>query len=355
MRSTLGRRVAVRLAQVGLGLLSGLVVSEVVLQIAAVFTWSLRGGHHEGVLGPGRRVVFLGDSNTFGLGAGFDNSYPQVLQRRWKRRGGNDQPVIINLGTPGLNSSKLRQQLPGILTTLRPDTLFIMIGVNDLWTAAAPLTGEAGDWHYRLWKYSRVYRFLYMLSKVPQSRSAVIDSRDTPDGRRVAVADEVELIWTRKMNPQDSRKTWPGDLQWNLKSMITDAQLLGVETILLTYPSDSGWYGTVNELIRGTARLTDTPVVDLGAAFREVCPGQRCPDLILADQHPTVRGHQLAADVLWKYFATLPGAQLDSVTATGPATPPRTTGGSAEQRTTQAQERAPAPTRAGGAPGAAAE
>lgn len=309
MRRGWSRSIVVRLMQIGLGLLFGLILTEAVLQVAAVFTWSLRGGHHEGQLGDGRRVAFLGDSNTYGFGAGFRNSYPQVLQRRWNAELGQGRVEVLNLGTPGLNSSKLRQQLPGILTSLRPDLLVIMIGVNDLWTAPASLDGQGESWHYRLWNLSRVYRFLYMLSRVPQSRSETIGRRGTPAGPLISVAEDVQLIWTGRLPPGEGPGQWHANLQWNLKSMITDAQLLGVETVLLTYPADFGWYGQANELIRDTGKLTHTPVVDVAASFRQACPEQTCPELLLPDQHPTIRGQSLVADVVWEHLSA--GARAD--------------------------------------------
>lgn len=293
----------VRVAQIAFGLVLGLLVTEAFLQVGSLLTWSRRGGQLEGALGDGRRVVFLGDSNTFGLGVGFANSYPQVLQRRWDETSADDRVKVLNLGTPGLNSSKLRQQLPGILMALRPDVLTIMIGVNDIWTAPAPLDAAGEDWQYRLWRLSRVYRFLYMLAKIPQSRDEAIGRRHTAAGPQISVSDDVALVWTGYVDPDEGTGQWHVGLQDNLDAMIADARQLGIEVILLTYPKDAGWYGAANEIIRATAARTETPLVDLGAAFREACPDEECPELLLPHQHPTVRGHQFAADVLWKYFS----------------------------------------------------
>lgn len=303
MHALRSRAILVRVAQITFGLVLGLLLTEAFLQVGARFTRSHRGDQLEGALGDDRRVVFLGDSNTFGLGAGFDNSYPQVLQKRWNETSARDRVKVFNLGTPGLNSSKLRQQLPGILMALRPDALTIMIGVNDLWTAPAPLDGAGAGWHYRLSKYSRVYRFLYMLAKVPQSRDEKIGRRHTAAGMLTSVSDDVALVWTGRVAPEVENLQWKVDLQDNLDAMIADARRLGIDVTLLTYPHDVGWYGGTNDIIRATAARTQTPIVDLGVAFRKACPEGQCPELLLPDQHPTVIGHQLAADVLWKYFS----------------------------------------------------
>ena len=109
-------------------------------------------------------------------------------------------------------------------------------------------------------------------------------------------------------------------------------------------------------MIRGTAQLTHTPIFDLGTAFRGVCPDQKCPELILPDKHPTVRGHQVAADLLWNYFApgpkTNPSVGTTSASGSQPAIPDA--GGldrTAKQQEPAVSERG----RDGDAPGAARE
>jgi lysophospholipase L1-like esterase len=292
---------AKRLIQIAFGLLLGLVLAEVLLQVAALSTRSLRGGRVEGPIGDGRRIAFLGDSNTFGLGAGFKNSFPQVLQQRWQAPG-QGAVEVLNLGTPGLNSSKLRQQLPNIFVSLQPNLLVIMIGVNDLWTAPVAVDGEEESWRYRLWKLSRVYRLLYMISKIPESRDMTIARRQTKAGPMIS-ADDVQLVWTGKITDGSQSSKWNVRLQENLVRMIDDARQVGIATVLLTYPSDAGFYQPVNALIRETGALTHTPVVDVAAAFHEACPSGDCPDLFLADQHPTAKGHQIVADVVWNYLS----------------------------------------------------
>ena len=190
------RAIVARLSQIGLGLLLGLLLIEVILQVGSLFTASMRGGQHDGVLRSGHRVACFGDSNTFGLGVGQPRSYPNVLARRWKSAPEGQRVEVVNLGMPGLNSSRLRQQFRGMIATLRPDMVTIMIGVNDPWTVPVPLYGQEENWHYRLWSASRAYRFLYMLSKVWQNPRRKIDLEYTPGGLVMRVANDVGLTWT---------------------------------------------------------------------------------------------------------------------------------------------------------------
>lgn len=302
MRGTAIGTLFIRILQICFGLLVGLVVAEVLLQLAAFSTWSQRGTPLTGTIGSGRRIVFLGDSNTYGLGAGFENSFPQVLQRRWRQN--RSQVQVFNLGTPGLNSSKLCQQLPEILMTLNPDTLVIMIGANDPWTAPAPAAGQAANWQYRLWNLSRVYRMLYMLSTLVERRTEIDRTIIRDAGVRINVGKDVDLEWTGRRPPGDIGLNWAAQLQENLRSIISEAHERGINTLLLTYPSGSTAYGSANSVIRDTAALTQTPVLDVNALFHDACPTDNCVDLFLPDQHPTPKGHEMVADTVWRYFSS---------------------------------------------------
>jgi lysophospholipase L1-like esterase len=289
------RAIVARLAQIALGLVLGLVVIEGVLQCGALIT-SLRGGSQPARVAEGRRVVFLGDSNTAGFGAGPGNAYPLVLDRLWNSAPGGRRVEVFNLGMIGVNSSRLRQQFREILATLRPDIVTIMIGANDLWTVPVPLSEEESTWHYRLWGASRAYRFLYMLGKLWQNENAKIAYKRPEKGPPVmTVGEHITLGWTSR---GDGAPEWSKALQQNLEAMIADGREAGVEIILLTYPSEGGLYAPANGVIRDTAAATQSRLIDLGAAFLRTCPSRECPDLFLADGHPTKAGHQLAATLL---------------------------------------------------------
>src|SRR5512134_3800869 len=123
-----------RIGLIGIGLALALVGLELALQLGAVvvrFTHESRGaakdsGHF--------RIVCLGDSNTFGLYVLPHESYPAQLERELAALQPERPVEVLNLGAPGLNSSRLLRQFPELLETLAPDLVVIMIGVNDMWT-----------------------------------------------------------------------------------------------------------------------------------------------------------------------------------------------------------------------------
>lgn len=125
------RRPVAHLALIAAGLLLGLVALEIALQVGSLF---VRGRGEAGWTESERplRLLFLGDSNTYGIYVDPSEAYPRVLEARWNGRAGAAKIEALNLGFPGTNSSKLRRDMPRLLRVLRPDAVIVMIGANDL-------------------------------------------------------------------------------------------------------------------------------------------------------------------------------------------------------------------------------
>src|SRR5262249_22930126 len=154
------------------GLLAGLLVLEVVLQVAALYVRSTRGVAASSRWVPGRRrLVTLGDSNTYGLYLRDRSAaYPTMLERLWNETPGAPPIEVLNLGFPGTNSSQVLNTFPEMLATLHPDIVTVMVGANDLWTVPEPTNlAPLQTWGWRLrillWQTSRVYRAFYMLQR----------------------------------------------------------------------------------------------------------------------------------------------------------------------------------------------
>src|SRR5262249_49751859 len=119
-----------------------------------------------------RRIVTIGDSNTYGVWlTDRSQAYPSVLEELWNATPGAPPLEVINLGYPGTNSSVARNILREALVELRPDLVTVMIGTNDWWTVVVPL--QVPDWRTtlwnRLWRWSRVYRLLFMIRRAHQT------------------------------------------------------------------------------------------------------------------------------------------------------------------------------------------
>lgn len=284
------------------GLVVALLLLEGALRVASLLTRGNRGGELDALLGAGRRIVCVGDSNTYGLWVKRPEAYPQVLQQAFAAGLTSEKIDVVNLGAPGTNSSRLRAKLGEILLTLRPDVILLMVGANDLWTAPAPIDDEApSDWSYILWQHSRLFRLVYMQRRVFDREQFELSFKGGREGTAVARSGdkEIDLTWTGRAR---SRVAWQSGLRDNLGAMFVNARSAGVELIVLTYPSDRSAYGLANSIIREAATESGFPLVDLASVFSDACPSGNCPEIFLPDQHPTALGYQLVAAILWQHF-----------------------------------------------------
>lgn len=286
-----------------LGLVGGLVLAEAALQIGSLFVGPRGNAAAWREDGHRLRLLFLGDSNTYGIAVEPSEAYPRVLEAEWRPPPGEAGLEVVNLGFPGTNSTKVRNDLPRILRVLRPDVLLVMIGANDYWTLPETAGGSFGD---RLadwaWRHSRVYRFLYMALRSRANAELSVDVTQTlpyfagQKGVGRVGADEFPLGFTMDPSPP------AGDvrdeaLRQNLREIIATARDAAVPLVLLTYASSGQLYGRANAIAREEARSADVALVDVAAVFAPLCPDGRCTQL-LGDGHPSADGHALIARTL---------------------------------------------------------
>jgi hypothetical protein len=102
-------------------------VLEALLQVAALAVHLGGGPTQAAWLTGNRRVLCLGDSNTYGLYlADRAQAYPQTFEALWNERVVSPRIEVLNLGYPGTNSSRLRRDLPRMLETFAPDVVVLM-------------------------------------------------------------------------------------------------------------------------------------------------------------------------------------------------------------------------------------
>jgi len=291
-----------------------LVVLEALLQLGALAVWATGREAPEDFESGTRRVLCLGDSNTYGFYVDRQMAYPQQLETLW-REAGREPPIdVMNLGFPGLNSSRLLQQYSELLDKLAPDVVIIMIGVNDFWTM--PASDAADDGFFArtrriLESHSRVYRLLRMVRRsmmsadvLPTQESeaeAIIDSSPLPgEGgarHRLRVGDREIDMGFRRAGPTGVQG-YDEDLYANLRQLIAETDRVPTRLILMTYPSRESFYGIVNRIVRQVAQKSATPLVDLARVFTPLCPTEPCPALLYADHHPTANGYRVVAQKL---------------------------------------------------------
>src|SRR5687768_1207703 len=152
-----------RVAAVLFGILLGLFLLEGTLQALAYMT--LRRAREEqrpeserAQSFTGRRVLCVGDSYTYGIGAkSRKGSYPARLEEHLQAAGGPDPWIVVNEGWPSRNSQELNDLLPSLLPKYKPDWVIVLIGINDRWTVAHPAdtakTSPPADLDAWTWKW----------------------------------------------------------------------------------------------------------------------------------------------------------------------------------------------------------
>ncbi len=153
-----------------------LLMLEVILQVGSVVVW-LAFARDNDIATDGRVMLAVGDSFTYGIGSSDANGpYPAQLGRELTERSGGEVS-IANCGYPGQHTADVLRRLDADLKTWRPEHVFVLVGVNDLWRGVekvelppvaaadleAPRSGGASSYKFRfrvghlaVWLYDRV-------------------------------------------------------------------------------------------------------------------------------------------------------------------------------------------------------
>ncbi len=96
-----------------------------------------------------KRVLFMGDSNTFGFGATTPESFVEVAERQLR---GVD---AINIGVIGYTSFQGRLALAKQMPALKPDLVVVSFNVNDRRYLLQSSVGDSEEGFARTWRASR--------------------------------------------------------------------------------------------------------------------------------------------------------------------------------------------------------
>jgi hypothetical protein len=187
-----------------------------------------------------------------------------------------------------------------------------MVGVNDIWIPAEPLEGDANSIGELAWRYSRVYRFGYMLMQWLRPPRLEIVGDEGPgrewtgpqDVRPDVVLQSLKKPVTAQYGGWDIRlgqsaggRGGVSDLAANLGAIIEQARRDSIPVALLTYPSSAGPYGRTNERLRDFEQRSRTPLIDVNVRLAERCTPD-CSDLLFSDGHPRSAGHSATARIV---------------------------------------------------------
>jgi lysophospholipase L1-like esterase len=238
-----------------------------------------------------RRIVFVGDSVTFGPGVRDDQPFPRVLETSL------DESVAgpiqtINTGVVGYNSIQELARLEQAGLPYQPDVVVLTFLANDLLETFTIFDhqyepdGSLADVKVWLRRNSHLYRFLQdMYWRVGQQLRR---SREGP---------------TEPLRKRDRLEERLG----TLSEMIRLTRANGASFLLVVYPDNmddpvspgpSGERVTLREELTRFAAREGVPLVDLTAALGDVRDPRARQYRLREDPHPSVEGHRVIAEAL---------------------------------------------------------
>jgi lysophospholipase L1-like esterase len=238
-----------------------------------------------------RRVVFLGDSVTFGAGVRDDEPFPRLLESSVNSAGGG--PVeTVNTGVVGYNTIQELARLEQAGLPYQPDTVVLTFVVNDLLETFSIFdhqydpTGLLANSKVWLRRNSYLYRFAQNVYwRIGQEMRR---SREGP----------VEPL--RKRDRLEERLA-------TLSQIVQTTRASGANFLLVLYPDNlsdpvspgpAGERLTVREELERFAAREGVPVVDLTGALGDVRDPRARQYRLREDPHPSPEGHRVIADAL---------------------------------------------------------
>lgn len=256
------------------------------------------------------RLLFLGDSFTFGEGVDDDQTFAALVTAGLNRRAGSLRYDGINAGVSGYNTRDEVVYLRERWLAYGPDLVVLTFYLNDAYDddrfaplimgrgagllgqdVAVPsqllrwLVARVGGW----WQ-ARQVREIYISQF---SGRALVEGQDW-DASRHALKEAAELLRGR-----------------------------GIPLVLVLFPelwdlTDSHPFAAVYATVEQYARKLGIPVLNLFDTFR----GQDARTLWVhaGDHHPNPRAHRMAADAIGRFLATVPALAAPEP-AVGPSGP----------------------------------
>ncbi|MEE9606899.1 MAG: SGNH/GDSL hydrolase family protein [Myxococcota bacterium] len=289
-----------RLAAIPIAILIGILLAELGLQLGALAVKAAGREAPASWMTGHRRVLCLGDSNTYGIYLEPEQAYPKQLESLWNDTVGSPRIETINVAIPGTNSSQILRDLPRLFGAFMPDVVIVLVGTNDFITPPVPLeepSGSAARVKRFLESSSRFYRLLYSIRGAYQANQLEVEWNpflpETVVPGVVRYGDEEFSLGGFKL---PGRRGNARVLFENLRAMAGQAEDFDAKLIFMTYPGQTFTYRPANKVIRAAALETGMPLVDLEAVFDVACPERDCEDLFFPDEHPTARGYRLVAE-----------------------------------------------------------
>jgi len=310
----------IKLARAGLACLALLAALELALQ----------GGHalskrRTGPPDPDAPVILcLGDSHTYGAGVAEDATYPWQLESMLRSRG--SMVRVVNMGAPGMNTSQIRRELPGLLERYEPVAVIVLAGVNNGWNRMDQAWSDVQDGIEVSWS-RRALDFLTTRVRTVRAAYVILHRLEWAGERReVARNRDGSFVLHRRKESwtvEELEDTYQRARR-DLMHIVAMARAAHATPVLMTYVSDPEYdFTTPNRLLREVAASMKVPLADNDLAIRPMFDKEEGMDretrdkLFMQDMHPTREGYKEIAGNVMKTLDTagapfdLPGSKGD--------------------------------------------
>ena len=243
------------------------------------------------------RILFLGDSFTFGQGVKNGNKrFSELIEKRLNEESGKGKSFhIYNAGIPGTEPKRWLGYLEELLPIYRPQYLFVVFFMRDGTDACTSLRcyeeviGEIKDRYTDNIFYRHSYLAQYFLNKLIWRDFSKYYADQMVKG--YTGSESEKAVWYEQ---QDYLKAI-----WDISKQNNVQAYLVIFPVLYNLNDDSYPFFSVDKAISQFARESGMSVFSLTGGFM----GYPAQTLWVSpnDQHPNEKGHQIAFEILYPY------------------------------------------------------
>ncbi len=246
------------------------------------------------------RVLCVGDSCTFGSGAGGDRTYPAQLEQLLRARHPGRSIEVLNAGVPGFTSYQGLMYLRSAGLDLSPDAVVIALGFNDIQPARPgdkrPFA-QGREMSDR--EYAELLRGPGGLGITRLARRLMARSEEAGESIAPAGVEDDSALDGSDARPRVSSDEYREHLAW----MIDECRRRGAETVVVSWPILPQAAGIQlagrSRMISDNQRLAAEASREHGASFVDLVPilaGRT--DLFIDIVHLNPDGYALVANAL---------------------------------------------------------
>ncbi|MBI3819765.1 MAG: SGNH/GDSL hydrolase family protein [Planctomycetes bacterium] len=250
-----------------------------------------------------KRIVFLGDSNTFGMGVEGDETYVYRTMR-WLQTAKNARWEIINTAVPGYSAFQMQTMLETRVSKFQPDIVVIYAGA---WNDYTPAIGLDDEKAFRQLQQLRgtsaglfhdLHLFQYIAEILKPSGTIAQAAEKKPSKQ-----EEYRKIWSERMERPDGPRLEKDQFRRVLRTIVERAKSYGSKVIFVTPPVP---YKTRTRFADGEnyAKIFSEVGIEIADAVADArttlfSNSEEKDKLLFCDIiHPTPFGHARVARVL---------------------------------------------------------